>query len=143
VIRKYKGNVMSEETESSETTEATETIESDGTIGKEARTWGMACHLISLCGFIIPFGSILGPLIIWVIKKNDDPFIDDQGKESINFQITVLIAFIVSAILTLVLIGFLLMFVVGIYALVMIIIASMKANEGIAYRYPYSIRLIK
>lgn len=131
---------MNEETAPSE---PTETTEATGTPSKDARTWGMACHLIALCGIIIPFGSVLGPIVIWVIKKNDDPFIDDQGKEAVNFQLTVLIAFIVSAIMMLVVIGFLLMIAVAIYALVMVIIASMKANEGIAYRYPYTIRFIK
>lgn len=131
---------MNEETAPSEPTETTETA---GTPSKDARTWGMACHLIALCGIIIPFGSVLGPIVIWVIKKNDDPFIDDQGKEAVNFQLTVLIAFIVSLIMMLVVIGFLLMVVVAIYAIVMAIIASMKANEGVTYRYPYTIRFIK
>ena len=127
---------MNDETQPSET-ELTELP------GKEARTWGMACHLIALSGIIIPFGSILGPVILWVIKKNDDPFIDDQGKESINFQITLLIALLVCILLALVVIGFFLMIALGIYAIVMVVIASMKANEGEAYRYPYCIRFIK
>ena len=110
---------------------------------KEEKTWGMACHLIAFCGFIIPLGSIIGPLVVWLIKKDEMPFVDDQGKESLNFQITLLIAFIISGILTVVLIGFLLMFVLAIYAIVMIIIAAMKANEGESYRYPYTFRFIK
>lgn len=110
---------------------------------KDERTWGMLCHLTAFSGFIIPFGSILGPLIIWLIKKDEMPFVDDQGKESLNFQITMLFAFIISFVLMFILIGFVLMGVVAIFDIVMLIIASIKANEGVAYRYPYAIRLIK
>ena len=110
---------------------------------KEERTWGMFCHLIVFAGFIIPFASIIGPLVIWIIKKDDMPFVEDQGKESLNFQITMMLATIVSALLMFVLIGFLLIFVVLIFQFILIIIASIKANEGVYYRYPLSIRFIK
>ena len=110
---------------------------------KDARLWGMLCHLSAFAGFVIPFGSIVAPLVIWLIKKDEIPFVDDQGKESINFQITIFLAFIVSALLMFVLIGFFLIFAVAIFDIIMIIIASVKANEGMAYRYPYSLRLIK
>ena len=114
-----------------------------GSPSAEERQWGLFAHLSALVGFIIPFGSILGPLIIWQIKKNEMPFVDDQGKEALNFQITVFLAVIVSAILTVVLIGFLLLLVVGLGALVFTIIGGIKANEGVAYRYPFTLRLIK
>lgn len=120
-----------------------QTTETDGSVNKDERTWGMLCHLLALSGFIIPFGSIIGPLIIWLIKKDEMNFVDDQGKESINFQLTMLIAFIVSAILMLVAIGFLLMVILAIFDVVVIIIASIKANDGIRYRYPYAIRFLK
>ncbi|MCB1589446.1 MAG: DUF4870 domain-containing protein, partial [Xanthomonadales bacterium] len=74
-----------------------------GSPSAEERQWGLFAHLSALVGFIIPFGSILGPLIIWQIKKNEMPFVDDQGKEALNFQITVFIAVIVSLILTFIL----------------------------------------
>ena len=109
----------------------------------ESRQWGLFAHLSALVGLIIPFGNILGPLIIWQIKKAEMPFVDDQGKEAVNFNITVLIAVIVSGLLTLVLIGFVLLFAVGIAWLVLTIMAAMKANEGAAYRYPFTLRLIK
>ena len=119
------------------------TTETDGSVNKDERTWGMLCHLLALSGFIIPFGSIIGPLIIWLIKKDEMNFVDDQGKESINFQLTMLIAFIVSAILMLVAIGFLLVVILAIFDVVVIVIASIKANDGIKYRYPYTIRFLK
>ena len=76
-------------------------------------------------------------------KKDEFPLVADQGKEALNFQITVLIAAIISALLTLVIIGFLLLPVVGIYWLVFTIIAAIRSNEGQSYRYPYTLRLIK
>ena len=109
----------------------------------EARQWALFTHLSALAGFIVPFGNLLGPLIFWQIKKNEWPFADDQGKEALNFQITVTIAMLVSFVLVFVLIGFLLMLVVGIGALVFTILAAIKANEGVYYRYPWTLRLIK
>ena len=110
---------------------------------KEERTWGMFCHLVVFLGFIIPFASIIGPLVIWIIKREEMPFVEDQGKESLNFQITMMLAMIVSGLLMFILIGFVLIFVVVIFQFIVVIIASIKANEGVYYRYPLSIRFIK
>ncbi len=110
---------------------------------KEERNWGMLCHLIVFAGLIIPFASIIGPLVIWLIKRDEMPFVEDQGKESLNFQITMFLATIASALLMFVLIGFVLIFVVIIFQLIAVIIASIKANEGVYYRYPLNLRLIK
>lgn len=112
-------------------------------ISQDEKTWGMLAHLSSLVGLIIPFGTILGPLVVWLIKKDTMPFVADQGKEAVNFNITVAIAIVVSAVLTVVLIGFLLMAVVGIAWLVLTIIAALAANKGESYRYPWTLRLIK
>jgi uncharacterized Tic20 family protein len=109
----------------------------------EEKTFGMLCHLAALAGFLIPMGHIIGPLVIWLIKKPESAFVDDQGKESLNFQITMTIFAIISCILMFVLIGFVLIIAVGIFLLVMVIIASVKANQGIKYRYPINIRIIK
>lgn len=117
--------------------------EAGDTVTKDERTWGMLCHLLAFSGFIIPFGNIIGPLVIWLIKKDEMEFVNDQGKESLNFQLTMLLAFIISAILMLVAIGVLLMAILAIFNIVMIIIASIKANDGIRYRYPYAIRFFK
>ena len=104
---------------------------------------GMLCHLLALAGYVVPFGNILGPLIIWQMKKDQYPFADDQGKESVNFQISVSIYAIVSTILFIVVIGVPLLIAVGIFGLVEIILASIKANQGIPWRYPLSIRFVK
>ena len=114
-----------------------------GEISQDQRQFAMFTHLSALCGIIIPFGNLIGPLVMWQIKKNEMPFVDDQGKEAVNFQITVTIAMIICFILMFVLIGMLLMPLVGLAALIFTIIAGIKANEGTAYRYPMTIRLIK
>jgi len=110
----------------------------------EAKTWAMLCHLGALAGFIgIPFGNIVGPLVFWLIKKDTFPLVDDQGKESLNFQISLTIYGIASAVLIIVLIGFLLLPAVLIFGLVMVIMGSIAANKGERYRYPLCIRFIK
>lgn len=110
---------------------------------KEARNWAMGAHLSALLGYVVPFGSIIGPLVIWLVKKDESSYVDSQGKEALNFQITMLMAAIVSIILMFVLIGFLLIFLVAVFNLIMIIIAAIKVSEGADYRYPVSLRLIK
>ena len=112
-------------------------------ISAEERQWAMFAHLSTLVGLIIPFGSILGPLVIWLIKKDTMPFVDDQGKEAVNFQITTGIAAIIAGVLMFVLIGFLLLPIILIAWLVLSVLAGIKANEGQYYRYPFAIRLIK
>jgi uncharacterized Tic20 family protein len=109
----------------------------------EVRQLAMLCHFAAFAGLVFPFGSLLGPLILWQFKKDVDPFIDDQGKEALNFQITVAIAWLVCLLLGFVVIGFLLMTVLVIGALILTIIAGIKANKGIAYRYPWTWRLVK
>jgi uncharacterized Tic20 family protein len=118
-------------------------IPSDDAPSAQARQMGMFTHLSSLAGLIIPFGNILGPLILWQVKKAEFPFVDDQGKEALNFNITMAIAGLVAAALTLILIGFLLLPVIALGWLIFTVIAAMKANEGVAYRYPFTLRLIK
>lgn len=114
-----------------------------GNPDKDARTWAMICHLIAFSGFVVPFGNLLGPLIVWAIKKDEHQFIDDQGKEAINFQLTLTIAFAISIVFIFIFIGILLIPVLCVYSIIMIIIAAMKANEGERYRYPCTIRFFK
>lgn len=109
----------------------------------EVRQGAMLCHLAAFLGFVFPFGSVVGPLILWQMKKEVDPFIDDQGKEALNFQITVAIAWIVCIVLAFAVIGFFLMVALAIATVVLTIIGSIKANKGIVYRYPLTWRLIK
>ena len=108
-----------------------------------AKTMGMLCHILSLAGLVVPFGNLIGPLIIWQVKKAEHPIIDDQGKESVNFQILMTIAMVVSGLLICVFIGVILLPIVAIANVIMAILAGVKANNGEAYRYPFNFRLIK
>ena len=123
-------------------------------IPAEERQWAMFAHLSALLGGLLTsavggWGFFLGPLVIWLMKKDTMPFVADQAKEALNFNITVSGIFVILLILSLLTlgIGFLvtapIMLIIGIAALVFIIIAAMKANQGIAYRYPLTLRLVK
>lgn len=107
------------------------------------RSWCVACHLSALAGFVLPgFGHILGPLIVWLIKRGDAAEIDAHGREALNFQISMLLYSIVAAVLCLVLIGFALLAILHILNVVFVIIAAVKASEGQIYHYPLAIRLL-
>ncbi len=106
-------------------------------VSQNAKNMALLCHLL---GF---FTCFIGPLVIWLIKKDDDPFIDQQGKEALNFQITVTIASIVAGFLTVICIGAILLPLIGILDLIFVIMACVASSKGEAYRYPVSIRLIK
>jgi uncharacterized protein len=111
--------------------------------GSDERMWGMLCHLSTFAGYLVPFGNILGPLVVWLVKKDEYAFVDDQGKEALNFQISITIYSLVSGILILALIGIPLLIAVIIFSVVMTVIAAIKANEGEYYRYPLTIRFVK
>ena len=123
-------------------TDQNEQVSEVSVSSKDEKMWGMLCHLSALAGFVIPFGNIIAPLVIWILKKEEFPFVDDQGKEALNFQISLTIYFIAGAILLIVGIGFVILPIVAVFGLIMIIIASIKANDGVKYRYPLTIRLI-
>lgn len=124
-------------------TEQTQPVTPPGMPGPEARKWALIAHLSGFLGCLIPFGSLIGPLLVWQLKKDQDVFIDDQGKEAMNFQISVAIAALICVLLMVIVIGFLLIWVVIIGAVILMIIAAIKANEGQAYRYPFCWRIIK
>ena len=110
----------------------------------QVRTWCVLSHASALLGFVVPWVfHILGPLIVWLAKRADSREIDAHGKESLNFQISMLIYNVVAGVLCLVLIGFFLLFALHILNLVLVIVASIQASEGKLYRYPFTIRLIK
>lgn len=128
--------------------QASSTPEVVAPVGEE-RTWALLGHLSALSAFISGLGCVIGPLIIWLIKRDTLPFAGDQAKEALNFNITVSAIFLLLLILSFLTlgIGFLItvpiMLVVGLGALVLVIMAAIKANEGVAYRYPFAIRLVK
>lgn len=121
---------------------------------QDAKTWGMLSHLSTFLGFVIPFGNIIAPLIIWLSKKQESEFVADQAKEVLNFQLSILLFFAICFFIALVSVFgshifsnlMLLMVVLGaawIFDLIVTIIGAMRANEGIRYRYPVSVRFIK
>ena len=119
--------------------ENTVIVESD----REARKWATIVHLSALVGLLgNGIGFLLGPLIVWLLKREDHPFIDGQGKEAVNFQITMFIVMAVALVLALLLVGFLLMAVVGLVMTIIPIVAAIQANEGKAFRYPFTIRFL-
>ena len=117
----------------------------------QARTWNMLCHLSALAACVgVPFGNILGPLLVWQIKKNEFPSVNIHGKAALNFQITVTIAMLVGGVSALVLsffcVGWLLcpvVLLIGLAGLIFAIIAGIKANNGEDYKYPFSIDFVK
>ncbi|HJY54094.1 MAG TPA: DUF4870 domain-containing protein [Candidatus Udaeobacter sp.] len=116
----------------------------NSTSSRDVRTWNVLCHATALAGFFVPWaGHILGPLIVWLAKRGDSSEIDEHGKESLNFQISMLIYNVIAGVLCLVLIGFIILPILHILNLVLVIVASIQASEGKFYRYPLTIRLIK
>jgi len=124
--------------------EATEPTPQTDEAEKQSRMWGMLCHLTALAGYVgIPLGNLIGPLVVWLLKRNEIPFVEEQGKEALNFQISMTIYGAVSAILILVVIGIPLLVALIVFDLVMIIVAAVKANNGQHFRYPITIRFLK
>ncbi len=110
----------------------------------QARQWAMFCHYSAFFWFLVPMiGNVLGPLIVWQLKKEMDPFVDEQGKEALNFQITFSILLMICGALAWILIGFPLMALISIVALVLVVTAGIRANEGKPYRYPFCWRIVK
>lgn len=103
---------------------------------QDEKTMGMLAHLLGVFGF-------LGPLIIWMVKKDQSPFINDQGKEALNFHLVMLIGYIVGFATTWMCVGFFILPAVAIVSIIFSIIGAMKAKDGLAYRYPFTIRFIK
>ena len=112
-------------------------------LSKEDRTWGLIVHLSAFAGHIFPFAHIIAPLIIWQVKKDASAFVDDQGREAVNAQISVTIYGAVAVALCFLLIGLPLLGGLYVANFVLVIVAAIAANDGKAYRYPFILRLIK
>ena len=103
----------------------------------------MACHLGSLLGFAVPFGNIIVPLIIWSMYKDQFPLVDEQGKESVNFQLSMTLYIIISIVLSIIVIGIFLIATFAILSIILVIIAALKVDKGEDFRYPLMIRFIR
>jgi len=112
-------------------------------LSETERNWAMFCHLSTFSSVIIPFGGIIGPLICWSSKRHESSFVDFNGKEALNFQLSMLLYLLVCIPLIFIVIGIVLMIGLFILELVCVIIASVKAARGEDYRYPLSIPFIQ
>lgn len=128
---------------------------------KQARTWAMLCHLTAFAGYIFPLGNILGPLIVWLLKRKESPLVADQGKEALNFQISITLYYLMAAFFIIMLVwptfatdspnpgpmgGIVLLLLVmlglTIFNVIVVIIGAVKASSGERFRYPLAIRFI-
>jgi uncharacterized protein len=126
-----------------------EFVDAGGEPASDEKTWAMLCHLSSFLGYfvVIPFASIIGPLVVWLLKKDSSAFVDVHGKEAINFQIMMSIVYTITWILFLsiifTLIAIPLFSILGIWILVLVIVAAIKALNGEHFHYPLTIRFIR
>jgi len=111
--------------------------------GTEERNWAVACHLSALAGLMFPLGSVLGPLVVWLLGRDRSAFVDAQGKEALNFQLTMLVAYLISLALVWVFIGIPLLIILGIVDIVLVIVAAVRAGAGEAWHYPLSYPLLR
>jgi uncharacterized protein len=109
----------------------------------DTKTWAVFCHLCGLLGYIVPFGNIAGPIIIWAIKGKEMPSLEKHYKEALNFQISMTIYMMICFILTFLLIGFILFPIIIVLDIIFIIKAALAANKGQLYHYPLTIHLVK
>ncbi len=108
------------------------------------RLWSIFCHASALLGVFLHFpGHVLGPLIVWLAKRDESPELDAHGKEAVNFQLSMLLYTVIAGVFCLVLIGFVLLPLLWVANAVFVIIASIKASDGKLYRYPLTIRFIE
>ncbi|NCT68351.1 MAG: DUF4870 domain-containing protein [Rhodanobacteraceae bacterium] len=118
-------------------------------LSNDERTWALIGHLAAFSAFITGIGCVIGPLVVWLVKRDTLPFASEQAKEALNFNITVALAFVALFVFTLLTfgIGILLAWPIGVALFVawfvLTIVAALKANEGVAYRYPFTLRLVK
>ena len=110
---------------------------------KKVREWCMLVHLSLLAGHMVPLAGLIAPIVIWQVKKDEMPEIDEHGKNAINWLISFVIYMAISAVLVLVIVGIVLLIVVGILGIVFPIIAGLKANEGKVWKYPLAIPFFK
>lgn len=111
--------------------------------GREECNWAVACHLSALAGFVLPLGSVLGPLVVWLLGRERSPYVDMQGKEALNFQLTMLVAYLIAAALVFIVIGIPLLVILATLDLVLVIVAAVQAGSGVAWRYPISFPLVR
>ncbi|MDX1707857.1 MAG: DUF4870 domain-containing protein [Desulfobacterales bacterium] len=109
---------------------------------EQENNWAMWAHVSTFLSMLVPLGNLIGPIVVWQLKKNESEFVTDQAKEALNFQISMMIYMMISVVLILVVIGIFLLIGLVLFSLIMVIVAGVKANDGEYYRYPMCLRLI-
>jgi len=110
----------------------------------DARTWATVAHLAGFLMYTaIPFASILGPLVVWLLKRDQSPYVDDQGKEAVNFQISMALYALLIVPTVCIIIGYVLLPVLALVHVILMVMAALKANQGENYRYPLTLRFVK
>jgi uncharacterized Tic20 family protein len=112
-------------------------------LSSEEKTWGMLCHLSTLLSYLAAGLTFIGPLVCWLMKKDSSKFVDYHGKESLNFQLNILIYTLLCLPLFCIGVGIVLLAAVHVYSIVCVIIAGIKASSGELFRYPFVFRFIK
>jgi uncharacterized Tic20 family protein len=112
-------------------------------LSESERNWAMLCHLSAFAGFFFPFGSIIGPLISWLSRKDESAWVDENGKASMNFQLSILLYVVLTIPLLFILVGIPIMMFLGALKIVCIIIASVKSSKGEKFKYPLAIPFIQ
>jgi uncharacterized Tic20 family protein len=118
-------------------------MEENRVLSETERNWSMLCHLSAFAGFFFPFGGVLGPLICWLTRRDESSWVNENGKASLNFQLSMLLYMILVIPLCFILIGIPLIIFLGILKVICIIIASVKAPKGELFRYPLVIPFIQ
>lgn len=117
-------------------------LDEESDVTDEDRTWGILAHASAFAGLLVPFGNILGPLLVWLIKKDESQFVAENGKQSLNFQITWTVLIVVAGLSILVGVGLLIVPVLALAWLILVVIATIRASEEEVYDYPLTIDLI-
>jgi uncharacterized Tic20 family protein len=112
-------------------------------LSESERNWAMFCHLSAFAAFFFPFGGIIGPLICWLSRKDEYAWVDENGKASMNFQLSMLLYMVLAIPLCFILIGIPIVIFLGFLKVICIIIASVKASKGEKFRYPLAIPFIQ
>lgn len=120
-----------------------EKIQEKEILPESERNWAMLCHLSAFAGFFFPFGGIIGPLICWLSRKDESAWVDENGKASMNFQLSILLYVVLTIPLLFILIGIPIMMFLGALKIVCIIIASVKSAKGEKFKYPLSIPFVQ
>ncbi len=112
-------------------------------LSESERNWAMLCHLSAFAGYFFPFGGIIGPLICWLTRKDESQWVDQNGKQSMNFQLSILLYMVLSIPLIIIIIGIPILIFLGFLEVICIIIASVKASKGEEFKYPVTIPFLQ